>query len=242
MRRRAPGLPRFKKRKTVARRRRRTGGLAAKIKSVVTKMAETKRLLYSTGLVNISGSFTTWNVMDYLGNEQGSKETNFIGEEYFVKGFDIRGVFTNNATNNATPPVPGFTPDGTYNCEVGVMLAPDYIAGGATYNINDLVIPDTTIAVLNYSFDSKKCRILWSRKMQLTPQIANNVGRIGFKQWIPINKKIVFKDWQASYELKGWNYYVYVFPGGAKETINGGGTASRLGTIQWDIKVYIKDM
>lgn len=240
MRRRAPGLPRFtKKKKTVARRRRRSGGFAAKVKSVVTGLAETKRLLYSTGLVNISGSFTTWNVMYSFGNEQGSKETNFIGEEYFIKGIDIRGVFTNNATNISN--TPGFTPEGTYNCIIGLIQAPDY-AATVSYDINQLVIPDTTVSVLNHTFDTKKCNVLWTQKMQITPKITNNVERIGFKKWIPLNRKIKFRDWQSSYDLKGWNYYIYVFPGGAKETVNGGNIANRLGTIQFDVKLYIKDL
>lgn len=207
------------------------------IKDVSQKQAETKKLIYFQNNVDLTpGFFATWNLMYAIGSAQGVTDNQFIGDEFFLKGIDLRGFVNNRASivgNNAT------TADCSTRYEIGIIQCPKYatVAALPSADIFQPVVPSFTN---QHMFDPKKVKFHKSKVIKIYPQISGIVIEKEYKTYIPINKKVSFRDRQNSYELKQWNYYLYVAHTCPKAKA---GTSDVLtsGSVNFQITMYIKD-
>lgn len=215
--------------------------LAKAVKKTVFKLAETKRLyanLAGTGGLVISNTVPISYNLVYSTFVRGLNDQQLIGDEYYLKGVRIRIGMQNHSTVTDTP----YISNRKFRVHIAIIAAKAY-ASTTSLTWND-VKSDFLSNVDNEapSFDPAKANVLRKVTLTVAPNCSATQGHSFYRSlYVPMNRKIKMKDVNPSgaggYELKGWNYYVFLWCDSTSVVV---GTHAFFNTL--DATMYIKDM
>lgn len=198
------------------------------IRSIVLRSAETKKLLYNDGTNYLDHNVNeTYNLMYHMA-AQGANQHQLIGNKIWIKGFKFRIVVDsrNLSGTPATAPI---------RCVFHVLKCKAYntttnVAGSDLYET-------TTLSSSPYLgiYDSNKAKVIKAKTVMLVPQFSGQGATKTVDMYVPINKTFTFKNFDSSYESKGWNYYLLV------RLFQSGTASGTIGNINMNSICYFKD-
>lgn len=190
--------------KRVYRKKRRVSRkLSRVVKSIVMKNEETKKSgMYKSGTLAVTvgglSPLTTHNIM-YNCVEHGSRQDQFIGNQLHLKGFKVKFNLANIPATEGITVTYGIIKCRTYATTSNLDLSDIYYDGGATGFKQDPILGIV---------DSSKAKWLWRKTQSIVPNLSGQVMNKYSSAYVRVNKRVRFTDFDISYQLTGWNYYL----------------------------------
>jgi len=190
--------------------------IAKVMKIIKQNKPEVKQAKYQTSALFNSPSqdIKSWNLM-YYSMSQGTGETQFIGKKFRARGIEIKWRINNVAVTSTSG---GYAfADQRFLVSVVAVKKYNTTANLGLGDFEDTAFTPNTVYRMNY--DNEKIKVLAQRQINFKAKLGRgasdpsyNLGgvpeqRCG-KFYVRLNKLLEFTQWNASYELKNWNYYV----------------------------------
>lgn len=204
------------------------------VKKTALKSEETKFFYYDqTGIYPTNNSFISFNLF-YHGVNQGTSNTRFLGNELIWRGLSVHYEVINQVTGGAVNDQP-------FDLQMMIISTPVYKA------VTNLAVTDIADGEANTGSrfwcdpDSKihfKKKIKFSVDRYNAGNTTTQKVMKGSFYFRGGNKKIVYKNFTANYELKDRNYYLVLFPNSVLQPVSAGTQVCR---VDFSYKNYFKD-
>lgn len=190
--------------------------VAKVMKLIKQQTPETKIAKYDTSadFNSPSGEIKTWNLM-YHSMSQGTGETQFIGKKFRVKGIEIKWQINNTSQTIDTS---GYSFQ-HQRFLISVCAVKKYVTSSnlSLSDIEDTALVTNSVYRMNY--DPEKIKILKQRKVNFSAILGQGQSNPPYtiggipqqkcgKFYVKLNKVLEFQQWNTTYELRDWNYYV----------------------------------
>jgi len=199
--------------------------LVSTINKVISKNDETKYFTYGTSLQPpISGSITTYNLF-YHNVSQGTTNNTMIGDKINWRGIKLK--YTVLSQNGS-----GTWIDNPFQIVMAVVATKTY---NAISSLTLADIRDDTNTSTSRFFLNNQSKILFKKTVSVQFNKTGDRKRVDGSFWLKRNQMIKFKDFTASHELSGMNYYLAFWAHDENNTL------SSTGTVFFSYKNYYKD-